>query len=617
MARLNEPIVSTDTLETLRKKMLRQNRELAKSNNARAQRIRELEKDCAYMLSENLELRGRILELERQVEDSETRRIADHALAIKTKLESQLADFSALVAGLGVEPPPKRRSSQQQQQQQQRRQTRPRLSFSASRPSPSQRRLRDVAREIEDLGYISENKSGPRRSMNPEQILALRSQADLVDSPELGPPPLSMFIDEEPVKIDSPCKATTETQAPSPTTPADPPIRFEEPSPSPAAEPSSPSPATGRTTVVPSVKTGEKRKLAVREDVRDFPSLQKENQVIELVETGKKEENPEKKNLKDVAVVGKHERERRKGTDGKARQPLAAKSTNEHLRSPKKDGTAVTKPEPTKVKPSQARARSKTKSSVLAVEEASAGEKAPSSLPQPPNLEERPLLAVLPPSSPEPLPTAVAAIKTTTTTATMTTEEGVDKGGGDATPLPTQVDMSSSGGDATRTSRRSRAAISYAEPNLRDKMRRPSKQLFDAVAGEGKKTNRPSRSSDTSSPLPPPSHLPPPTSPSPMTKQQSPEPVTSRRRSRSCRRSESVEGEAQGSDEVDVYEFASSSPPTDADDESERPARSRRQTLASSSGRTSSTSTADSHRGDSDSGTRDRGGTGRRRSMMV
>ena len=35
-----------------------------------------------------------------------------------------------------------------------------------------------------------------------------------------------------------------------------------------------------------------------------------------------------------------------------------------------------------------------------------------------------------------------------------------------------------------RPSRRSRGAVSYAEPNLRDKMRRPTKELVDAVAGE-------------------------------------------------------------------------------------------------------------------------------------
>lgn len=40
--------------------------------------------------------------------------------------------------------------------------------------------------------------------------------------------------------------------------------------------------------------------------------------------------------------------------------------------------------------------------------------------------------------------------------------------------------------DGIRPSRRARAAVSYAEPNLRDKMRRPTKELVDAVTGEGK-----------------------------------------------------------------------------------------------------------------------------------
>uniref|UniRef100_A0A8H7NDQ2 Shugoshin N-terminal coiled-coil domain-containing protein n=1 Tax=Bionectria ochroleuca TaxID=29856 RepID=A0A8H7NDQ2_BIOOC len=106
MARLNEPPVSTDSLETLRRKLLRQNRDLAKSNNVRALKIRELENDCACMLSENLQLRSRILELEKQVEDNDARRIADHALAIKAKLESQLTEWGDLIAGLGLEPPP-------------------------------------------------------------------------------------------------------------------------------------------------------------------------------------------------------------------------------------------------------------------------------------------------------------------------------------------------------------------------------------------------------------------------------------------------------------------------------------------------------------------------------
>lgn len=146
-------------LISVRKKLLRQNRDLAKSNNLRALRIRELENDCACMLSENLQLRSRILELEKEAENNSAQRIADHALVIKSKLEAQLTEWGTMLAGLGLEPPLKRHSPEVK------RKTESRMSFSSARPSPSQRRLRDIARDIEELGHISEDKPGPRSSM--------------------------------------------------------------------------------------------------------------------------------------------------------------------------------------------------------------------------------------------------------------------------------------------------------------------------------------------------------------------------------------------------------------------------------------------------------------------
>lgn len=139
--------------------MLRQNRELAKCNNVRALRIRELEGELACAISENLELRGRILELEKVAEDNDARRIADHALDIKAKLESQLAEWRTMLAGLGVEPPMKRHSPRAKKQ------AKPRMSFSSNRPSPSQRRLQHVARDVEELGHISEHKTYSRQSL--------------------------------------------------------------------------------------------------------------------------------------------------------------------------------------------------------------------------------------------------------------------------------------------------------------------------------------------------------------------------------------------------------------------------------------------------------------------
>lgn len=50
------------------------------------------------------------------------------------------------------------------------------------------------------------------------------------------------------------------------------------------------------------------------------------------------------------------------------------------------------------------------------------------------------------------------------------------------TPPPTDLD-SSDANAAARPSRRQRGAVSYAEPNLRDKMRRPGKEMVDAISG--------------------------------------------------------------------------------------------------------------------------------------
>ncbi|PHH85761.1 hypothetical protein CDD83_11200 [Cordyceps sp. RAO-2017] len=667
MARLNELPVSSDSLETLRRKMLRQNRDLAKSNNVRALRIRELENECACMLSENLELRGRILELEKQVDDSEARRIADHALAIKAKLESQLTEWGTMIAGLGLEPPLKRHSPRIRKSTS----SRQRMSFAAGRPSPSQRRLRDVARDIEDLGHISENKSYPRRSMNPQQILALRSEADEADSPELGPPPMSKFIDDDddPVKVDSPTRhPPLEPQETSPKATIEPPVSFPSPQVDKVAEsPRAPSPEiqtqlpiarpqldpqpevpTQSMTAQP-VKTGFKRKLAAREEAENTPfqRLMNENQAPRAVaERPSIRDKADGRTLKELAVARKEGREK-KEVDWKARAPLAAKSTNVEMRSPKKSfkpkgaeaGPASTKIElTTKPKGPIGRPRSKAKSNPPAKAEAEPG----------PEAALQPTTDLAPPVPPGEPPVLLSP-------------SSPERPGGEPSPrgdTPPPADISSRG-ETTRPSRRNRAAVSYAEPNLRDKMRRPSKGMTDAVAGEGRYSRRSSSQVDTPvSESCPPKHEPedegdawkataaeareaddPP--PSPLAGKDSPPArelpdtiVTERRRRPSSTTnakkaertaSEGTTGAAQGraadSDEakpdpnesgsVDIYEFTSSSPQADREEAGEaNKTNNRRQTMASR--RVSAAVDNDKP----STGARERSSS-RRRSMMV
>lgn len=117
------------------------------------------------MLSENLELRGQILTLEKEVENSKAQKVADHALEIKAKLEAQLVEWGSLLAGLGLEPPVKRHDAVG------RRMSRSQSRGSMGRRSP-RKSLRDLAREAEArareegrLTPIMEHRSYPRKTM--------------------------------------------------------------------------------------------------------------------------------------------------------------------------------------------------------------------------------------------------------------------------------------------------------------------------------------------------------------------------------------------------------------------------------------------------------------------
>lgn len=601
MARLNEAPMSSDSLETLRKKMLRQNRDLAKSNNVRALRIRELEGECALMLSENLELRSRILELEKQVEDNEARRIADHALAIKAKLEAQLAEWASLLSGLGLEPPMKKQSPRI------RKNIRQRMSFISNRPSPSQRRLRDIARDIEEMGSISENRPSSRQSLNPEQIRALRFKAD---SAELESPSKQRITEQEPIKVDCPLRpASTKAEALSPLRkPMEPPVSLTSPKaikmasmpePSPEKKKTEPishepksitQPGTPAPEHVPApIKTGSKRKFA--QDASENNSsrqLTNENALPRMVtEKMSIRERAGGKTLKELANIRKEAKDK-PTTAGNGRKPLAAKSTNDDVSSPKKaanltamDNVAAAKADLAKSKPLKERTRTKAKNDVTpSIKAVPAAEVRPPTTASIGNDLAMPVSepVLMSPYSPEP---------------TM----GGDEPRGD-TPPPADISLD---GETSRPSRRNRTTVSYAEPNLRDKMRRPTKELFDAVTGEGKYTRRASQCDQPSSEEPKmkresgaenslrrisanndtetnalePGSIP----ASPLAKKSSVQELSlaaptgrPKRHSRPVDYTAdlSMDADDNESGDVDVYEFASSSPQADQDDSSEK-----------------------------------------------
>ncbi|KAG7107143.1 Shugoshin like protein [Verticillium longisporum] len=502
MARLNEPPVSTDNLDIIRRKLLRQNRDLARANSTHLLRIRTLEAQNAQLMSDKLTLEGRIIALEQQPEpDSEAHRIADHAIDMRTQLEARLLQCVEMLGELGTAPPRKRHSNARQRRES----TAARISL--NRRSPAARRIRPFETQEEAearakaegrLTPIAEKRDWTsRRTMDQNEIMALCSAADTTDSPELGPPPMSRFvdIDTDPVKT-SPSRAQPTNKQLS----VD--VKFEAP-----ASPVSPAPTKMITPVKSGAATKEPDDASQVETEISSPTPIKKQNAPEVAKTSSKRkfgsndvlntttssaavstaprprstirtEGKNTKTLKELASIRREAKDSLTAPITTARKPLSNKSTNEDVTSPKKSSKPASKDD--LIKPDsgldgarKGKAKPKAKDS-----------EAPDIVvPLAPLVSSKPTVDVMPttksamiepalmsPRSPEPTPPISMARDT---------------------PPPADI---SSKGETARPGRRARAAVSYAEPNLRDKMRRPTKELCDAVTGEGRARSRMSTS---------------------------------------------------------------------------------------------------------------------------
>ncbi|KAI1328599.1 hypothetical protein F5Y16DRAFT_368832 [Xylariaceae sp. FL0255] len=504
MARLNEPMVSTDNLEILRRKFLRQNRDIARINSTQSLKIRSLENECARLLSENLELRGKFLGLENDLKGSHAQRVADHALQIKEKMEAQLVEWGSMLASLGHEPIPRNRSPRALKKQKLQRSSFGRTGMTEWKRRETIGSMQDLEAAALQQGRLAplwENSPCPRESFSQDQLSALRNDEaeESTDSPDLGPPPVSRFVDEDPVKLD----LSTLTRLLKPALCDSEQSDQEEMTSAPASIPASPSKATKLEAFVkeepiapkpetvkhidrdntPSdsqvtaqaAKANLKRKAREEDERENAPTTTKSQPSISVLKAQLEKTTTTSKPkavgrpIKELPSNKKDSRE--KQPLGAARKPLGAKNSNEALQaSPKK----ATKPAE---KPNQPKGEPKREVPLLKLSKA----------PQEPAVME-----ISAPTSPLPVahvdiePESLAAELDLAVPDTPQPSSRRDE----ARDTPPPVDISASG-ETARGSRRARAAVSYAEPNLRDKMRRPNtKQLFDAVAGEGKSMHR-------------------------------------------------------------------------------------------------------------------------------
>ncbi|KAM3074544.1 hypothetical protein ACMFMG_007974 [Clarireedia jacksonii] len=467
----------------VKRKFMRQNRDIARANSAQSLRIRNLENETSRLLAENLGLREQILRLEGELEHGRSRRVADRVNVVKSQLEERLLEIGALISGLGEESPRKKRSPQTSRQYGGPKSSPPQI--------PEQRNWKNmvtlseaVASQEGKLPPILENKQYPRRTLERHEIEDILDEAavDSTDSPDIGPPPVSQFVEEDPVKIDLPKKVEAQEQEDEAI--LDPVIsmNLEQRRKRKDSMVVSDLKKMNRTEHSQAIrdnsgvlKSGAKRKLSARDDEEPEPMRSVNTEDFKFTRISSEERTRSKtavSSTKENIRPSKQASANRGLSKDKpslapsTRKVLAPKSVNN---SPRKSASMSNL--------GQENAKSgisdifKDNLARNAQDDTDVGKA---------QCDQKPIddhtnfvNAYTEPETPAPVDmfTPVSSYPSTVR------PESRD------TPPPIEVGQAA---ESQRPSRRARGAVSYAEPNLRDKMRRPGKELVDAVTADGK-----------------------------------------------------------------------------------------------------------------------------------
>ncbi|KAF2273207.1 uncharacterized protein EI97DRAFT_384069 [Westerdykella ornata] len=459
MARLNEPPVapgpSADSVEVVKRRYLRQNRELAKINSQQSIRIRNLENEGSRLLAENLSLREQVLQLQNTLEARSNRPSIEDIGDVKSRLETKLAEFGNLVAELG-------------QLQKANRSPRCKSQAAATRRSPDERQWRSglglQAVENAMLPTIMEDKYFPRETMGADELQNMLGEPES-QSPDIGPPPISRFDVDEPIPFQpnrSPAAEANEmTEETEPALLVNLEARKKRRESGPKNDPrrlsmfeTSPEKADARP--ARSVRTGSKRKFSVQED-EDQEGQPKEADTFTF----------NRRNPSDTdAAVASSDGSR---AESPVRPALANKPVNtDPVLSPKKHKSSSAKPE--KKAPGL-----KTNRGRLTITRTNAPEIPPIPLPAP-----TPVAEIQPEPLPPKTPAVVDIFSPHSDKPSTSRPETKD------TPPPADLNSNDQTG---RPSRRARPQVSYKEPSLNTKMRRPGKELVDAVVATNRRSS--------------------------------------------------------------------------------------------------------------------------------
>ena len=479
MARLNDPPVGppVESIDALKRRFIRQNREIARVNSTQSLRIRNLEAEISRLLAENISIREQAINI---AQESEKWRAAYKAkseiAALTTRLEAKLQEVNTIVTELGELP-----------ERTARRKSGPRKSIIVvnNARSPAEKEWRNQqtiggvlnaerADQEGRLPAILEGKSYPRRTLDHTELQSpVDDLGNPLESPEIGPPPVAHFdvpeVDNSNQNMD-PEKSPQPQKQPQPIVPLsvnlenrrkrrtsallqnipkddDPPVVLPVPQ------------------SVPTLKAGAKRKLdaSILDDKRNPAMVTTDDFVFKKAERdidphGTRFTRPVRKPTQDTVPIASPIKE-----PPAARRILAPKSTNS---------------------PSKARLRVGEKQTM-----AKDGSQEQLKLPKRPNRVAEITTAVGQEWKPDEFE---AALHGQLPPKTPFSEDVLSPASTEPSARVQEMAITNSvedvlNGSIGRGSRRARAAVSYAEPSLRDKMRRPGKELVGAVEGIDKR----------------------------------------------------------------------------------------------------------------------------------
>ncbi|CAD0113309.1 unnamed protein product [Aureobasidium uvarum] len=453
MARLNEAPLPTESVDALKRRFVRQNRELAKY----------------APLPPNLDLREDIVHLQTQLSEPRSHTDNSALVSVKDQLQAKLLEFGALVSELG--------------QIQSTHSSLPQDKFSDPSSWRPEIAAAILSGQAPRMHGIAEEASSPGGSLrNP--------------SPDIGPPPIVHFDTEDPIKFDPLCADTDQPDYPEDNERA---ISDHESLP---------------TNLSVNLETRRKRKdskVQLRRSSLLSPDLDDDEQP-QLTRTSAKrklsmrdvEDDAEKRVVKDDF---KFSRRSSIAADFPNTEPAAATTNNlQDVEtpallperkvlgnksvnvSPRKlsrstKGKGDLKKEDVPLKPAT-KTTDRRKSKNPSAKSVTIAETEPETIMRtieialPSQLAEE--VEDLAPKTP--LPEFFSPTPSEPSTAR---DEGRD------TPPPSGLKSMSSGpaalNGASRPSRRARAAVNYAEPNLVSKMRRPTAAKADAVDANGRR----------------------------------------------------------------------------------------------------------------------------------